>query len=527
MTAPGDQAEVVLQPGDHAAAATTDDAVVTDDAVTTALADRPPAPGSAGHRRWWAGLVAVAVALSLLVHLPGLLVHLFNSDEASLATMAMVIDRGGRLYHETADRKPPAVPYVYAAVARLTGTRDLRPVRALGALVLAATAALLAAEAARRYRSRRAAWGAALLFLLGTVAFFPADTQAAGFELFMLLPMTAAVVAASRHRAVQAGLWLAVACLCKQTAAATALPVAWLLWQGGGWRPAVRAALAGGAVIAATALAFGPSQFLLWTVTGNGGYLALRGSVGATLGRAMGMTWAFIGINLALVGLAAWAARRRTATTDQWLWLAGSAFGVLVGLRFFGHYYLQLLPPLALLGAGVLPGLAPAARRLAVGFTAVSAAVMCAVAFLPADERGLLPYGAVAAQVRRLTAPTDTVFVWGEFPEIYWASDREPATRFIHTGFLTGHTGGRPAGTEQPSDGLPGGWALLDQDLQAHPAALIVDTTGARIRGSQYYPLDRTQIWSRVSRQYVLVGTLGGVRFYRYTGVSRAGTGRP
>jgi hypothetical protein len=461
---------------------------------------------------------AVLAVVSLVLHLPGLLVHLFNSDEASLATMAMVIDRGGLLYHDTADRKPPVVPYLYAAAVRLTGTRDLRPVRAVGALSLAATAALLGAEARRRYRGRRAAWGCALLFLLTTVAFFPADTQAAGFELFMLLPMTAAVVAAGRHRAVQAGLWLALACLCKQTAVTTALPVAWLLWRGGGWRPPAHAALAGGAVIAATALTFGPSEFLLWTVTGNGGYLALRGSVGATIGRAMGMTWAFIGINLALVLLAAVAARRRTATADLWLWLAGAAFGVVVGLRFFGHYYLQLLPPLALLGAGALQGLEPVARRIAVGFTAVSAAVMCAVAFLPADERGLLPYGSIAARVRQLTNPGETVFVWGEFPEIYWASGREPATRFIHTGFLTGHTGGRPIDTGRAADGLPGGWGLLDRDLRTHPAALLVDTSGAAIRGSEYYALDRTGIWSRLRLEYTLVDTVEGVRLYRYTG---------
>jgi len=113
--------------------------------------------GGTGLRRQW-GLVAVAIVMSLGLHLPGMLVHLFNSDESSIATMAMVIDRGGRMYHDTADRKPPAVPYVYAAVFGATGNRDLRPVRGVAALAVAATAILLAVEAERRYRSRRAAW---------------------------------------------------------------------------------------------------------------------------------------------------------------------------------------------------------------------------------------------------------------------------------------------------------------------------------------------------------------------------------
>jgi hypothetical protein len=376
----------------------------------------------------------------------------------------------------------------------------------------------MAAEAQRRYRSRRAALGAATLFLLASVSFFPADTQAAGFEVFMLLPMTAAVVAAGRGRAAQAGLLLAVACLCKQTAVTTALPIAWLLYQSGGWRLIARALGAGTAVIAVTALAFGPSDFLLWTVTGNGGYLALRGSAGATVVRGLAMTGAFLGINLALFLLAGEAARRRATDIDLWLWLGSAAFGVLAGLRFFGHYYLQLLPPLVLLAAAALPAVGPLVRRAATGFMALSAAVMCAVAFLPANERGLLPYGAIAAEVRRITTPDDTVLVWGEFPEIYWASDREPATRFIHTGFLTGNSGGRDPGTGEADDGLPGAWTMLDQDLRAHPADLIVDTSPAGIRNSQYYPLEGTALWERIRDRYQLAATLDGVRFYRYVG---------
>src|SRR5207302_1007501 len=101
------------------------------------------------------------------LHMPGLVVRLFNADEASIATMAMVIDHGGELYHQTADRKPPAVPYLYAAVFALTGSRDLRPVRAVGDLSLAATAFLLASEGRRRYRSDRAGVWCAMLFLVG------------------------------------------------------------------------------------------------------------------------------------------------------------------------------------------------------------------------------------------------------------------------------------------------------------------------------------------------------------------------
>src|SRR5438445_8137208 len=94
---------------------------------------------------WWLSLAAVA-----LLRAPSFLVRLVNSDEASLGTMGMVLDHGGRLYHQTADRKPPLVPYLYAAVFHVMGSFDLRPVRVVAALVVAATAVLLASEARRR-----------------------------------------------------------------------------------------------------------------------------------------------------------------------------------------------------------------------------------------------------------------------------------------------------------------------------------------------------------------------------------------
>src|SRR2546421_8604542 len=88
--------------------------------------------------RLWIAFGVIALAL----HLPGMIVRLYNSDEASIATMAMVLDNGGELYHQIADRKPPIVPYIYAGVFKLAHSHDIRPVRALGALVLAATAML-------------------------------------------------------------------------------------------------------------------------------------------------------------------------------------------------------------------------------------------------------------------------------------------------------------------------------------------------------------------------------------------------
>jgi hypothetical protein len=203
----------------------------------------------------WAWVVAV-VALTAVLHLPGAGRPVVNADEASIGIQAEVIAHGGRLYHDVIDRKPPVVPYLYAATFVATGGHDLRLARALGVAALAATA-LAVGRLAERRAGRRAGIVAALLFALGAVSFAPEDAQAANFEVFALLPTVWAVAAAERGRAgraAQAGLAVVVAALCKQTAAAVALPVAVLLRAPGA---RLRAAGVAIGVFAATAVASG------------------------------------------------------------------------------------------------------------------------------------------------------------------------------------------------------------------------------------------------------------------------------
>jgi hypothetical protein len=477
------------------------------------------APDRAGPRaaedwRSQLRLFTAFAVLSLALHLPGLVRPLFDADEATVATVAAAMNAGDRLYHETADRKPPIVFVVYAAIFRLTGDQDLRPVRAAGALALAATAFLLAGEARRRFRNRSSGWWCGALFLLATVTPFPSDVQAAGFELFMLLPMTGAVIAAARDRPGWAGCCLALACLTKQTAITTALPVVVLLWRSGGWRPVMQAGVAAGLVAAPTALLFGPSEFLLWTFGGNAGYLTLRGSLLEAVLRGLGMTAAFLGFNIALVGLVVLAARRRLVSSELWLWIAGAAVSVAAGYRFYGHYYLQLLPALALAAAPVAAETVRRWRSLWM-LVVTPALVLVPAGFLPFGSRNVVPYEEVAARVREASRPAERIFVWGTYPELYWASGRLPATRFVHTGFITGNTGGRRPGSGRPQDGIPGAMDLLLQDFASDPPDLVIDTSPARIRNAQHYPLLETRLGPVILRDYRHVGTVRDVALYR------------
>ena len=120
----------------------------------------PEAPARARRRNGWR-LFAVLLLLTMALRLPGFFVDVFNSDETFLATQAHVIRDGGNLYREAADRKPPLVPYVYAASFDFFGSTALWTVRLVAMFAIALTAWLLACEARRRW-GRRAGWIAGL-----------------------------------------------------------------------------------------------------------------------------------------------------------------------------------------------------------------------------------------------------------------------------------------------------------------------------------------------------------------------------
>ncbi len=477
-------------------------------------------PRRSDPSRLWV-LFLLFLAVATMLRIPAFANRVFNSDEAYLATQAQSLIHGERLYLDTVDRKPPVVPYLYAAVFEITGSDDLGPVRVLATLATALTALLLAVEARRRFGWRHAGLITGLLYLMAATAFRPLDAQAANFEVFMLPVTTGAMLFGIRGKPAAAGATLALATLTLQSAAIVLVPLAWLAWCARRGRGLVTLAIAYALPVLVAALIFGWHDFFRWVFTSNRAYLDSQGVLGYALRLGLSQTGWFLLGSAALVLLVPFAWRSRHKDIDLWLWLAAAVVAVGAGLRFFGHYYLQLLPPLALLGVRGLGSPPLLARRWAVVAVAVLAVVPAAcflgLAITSHDNKDTRIALAVGSYVAAHTRPDQRVLVWGQAPEVYWSSDRRPAVRFATTGFVTGTSGGRPPSRVGQQYAVRGAWDDFLADLRSHPPVLIANMSTADQRRASFYPPSRYPQFERYLERggWHRVATVDGVAILR------------
>ncbi|MFD4116876.1 glycosyltransferase family 39 protein [Streptomyces niveus] len=469
---------------------------------------------------FWRRLLPFLAAVALAIRLPSFLHPFWSPDEGYLAVQARILANGGELYETVVDRKPPLLPWLYEAAFTLFGDGSAQAMKLLAIAAQFTTAALLAAVARRRWGDRSGVT-AGVLFLLISVGFIPQDTQAVTFEVVILPCTAAAVLCADRGRWGAAGVAVAGAFLTKQTGGVVLVPVLWLLWQATGPGPSLRPALlrtgAGfAAPVAAAALLTDPAGFVFWTVTGSGAYaFSLTGSELHVLIRALVNS---LILCLCCVGIVPPVRRALRITrapagkpsTDLWVWFAASAGAVTVGFHFYGHYFLQLLPPIALLATATLRSLRHERLRHVLSVPAGACALFVIWAFF-APHAELTHAERVATAVREHSDPTDRVLVWGMHPQTYRLADREPASRYLTAGLLTNFSGGRDGPQVGEEFGMPGAWRVFAEEMRARPPALIVDDS----RGKPYAPERLPTLRRLLAAQYEpLPGTVEGTVLY-------------
>jgi 4-amino-4-deoxy-L-arabinose transferase-like glycosyltransferase len=464
------------------------------------------------------GVLALAV-MTIAARVPLLLKDQAIEDEVVYCVVAHEILAGGQPYTSAVDRKPPLLFWTYAAIFKIFGPFNWRALH--GSAVAWVLLTMLALYlTARRLFDRWTGLIAALLYSLFQPWLYPNNLSFNG-EVLMNLPIACAYLitfARSRSRwrpeLAVAGALLAAAFLLKQPAAIAAVPLGVYVLL-----PEYRRSRSYHIVdslIQATVLTTGFFVVLLSV----GAMMLSRGLLGEAIywtigdhdiphvywGKALEHTVTFAAACLPLVAGAAasltnadlWTGKRAERTTLCGF-LIVSAIGAASSGRFFPHYYIALLPPLALLAAPVLAQLwldtgqtrdRHVVRWLSLGLVAAAAALFFVIDSLALAR--LAPETQVGLYIRTHSNPDERLFVWGTQPQIYIDARRRPASRYISTFPLTGYIFGPPLPNIDTSGRiLPGAWNNLTRDFLAHSPRYIVDV---EVGPSARYPVSRFSI---------------------------------
>jgi 4-amino-4-deoxy-L-arabinose transferase-like glycosyltransferase len=483
------------------------------------------------------------IALTTILRLPSLLYRGPVDDEAVYAVVARVILAGGLPYRDAIERKPPLLFYVYAAVFKIFGPDNWLALHIVSLVWVILTMFGLYV-ASRRLFDVKSGLIAALLYSL-IQPWATAKNLAFNGEVLMNLPLAWAYAAAfaaradpgcARGRWTTAGALVAIAFLLKQPAAIAIVPLALYAVSSANARSNMHArglrhselfALATGFVIpiaCATLFLWENgilSEAFYWTITAHTvphvfGLHAIEHSALFVVVVLPLLLRLFDSRSIAVVWNAFPSERRAVVG-----WLIVSAIGAAAGGRFYPHYYIQIVPPLAAMMAPVfararseLKHELPAWNSTAFAAPWLATAAGVSLCFQTFQVSHFRQASATAAYVSAHSSTRDRMFVWGQDTALYLDAGRLPASRYIATFPLTGYIFGEPLPGISTDDRIvPGAWENLATDLRNNPPRFIVDTQGA-VRDP--YPMAKYPfLRDLIATKYIRVFSRGGEVLYR------------
>jgi 4-amino-4-deoxy-L-arabinose transferase-like glycosyltransferase len=429
--------------------------------------------------------------------------------------VARLWERSNTLYRGAWVDRPQGLMLIYRGISDL-GLGSTEGLRAAAAAVAAMT--LLATMLlALRLGGRITALSVGLLVATAGSSPFIESFTLSG-ELLSSVPALLSLVAFCAYlrsgRApwlVLAGLLTGCALMIRQSAFDAGLAaIALLVLEQGrrAWRP-VLLLLAGAAVPiawgAASAARVGEWWYAVVAYRGDGDSIF----TGSPIHRWHLLTASLPAAGKALAPLAAlavlgwWRAPRLVR-----LWLGAAVVGVIAGGNFHAHYYLQLVPPLAILGGVAVAALVEARREFAWGACAAAAAaalafaaplwfvsgVAQAEAIWPKDPH-LQSDKAVSAYVKLHTRPHEQIFVVWAAADVYYLADRPPAFPYLWKRNVQAIPGALPAAEKMLAQRKP---ALV---VAAQPPTAIDPSSLTTMR--------------ILRREYRLVAAVAGIPIYR------------
>ncbi len=412
------------------------------------------------------------LGIQLLLRIP-FLAEPMEGDEGAYAYMAQGLLQGEVLYQDTFDHKPPGIYFIYAAIFKLFG-ESLAVLRYFTAFYSLVTTLAVFIVAAMLLGSSGGLIAALFYAIFSNGPFL--EGTSSNSEVFMILPMILAFLfclAASKRKSLLlfflAGFLAGLAGMIKQVAFFNfAVLFGFAFFDPDSENKLMNIA---SLILGFFVPVFGFSlyflaqgafkEFLHNSFLIN--FLYIRPFVGV-----VNIEWGTLNLYriaylfleesiLFILGTYATVyillRNRKKNALLLVFWAFSSCLGVLIGRYLFGHYFVQLLPPLAILSAYAVikwkeSHLPLKINVLLIGFFTLLGLVIILtfykfyVVYSP-DEISYARYridnlslAREAAQiVEGRTSPSDNIMVWGTDPQVYFYSKRRYPGRYIYLPF--------------------------------------------------------------------------------------------
>ncbi len=521
--------------------------------------------------------ILALTALTFLLRIVTFYTPIMDVDESFFGVFASVLQHGGVPYLDAMDNKPPLIFFLYQAVWQVFGENNWLALHIVTALFVIATSIivgrigfLLLNETA----GRTAMFFYAIITTLGEPKLL-----AANINIFMMLPTSASFLAFASAAKKEAwwkwplcGAFAAIAALFRYQGAMIAIVIATCaLIETPSPKIFLRRMLLstiGG--LAVTALVIGYiyhagalDAFLLSFKLGL--EHSKHGDVFAFWPRFLHKSGLFLLATLPFVVLLCYgvappstplgACFRVRQSVLNWrslkaatpnasniyllIWFILSWVPVCYGRRFFSHYYIQLMPSLALLAACGYSYMQLSRAKARYSKLFVAAICVWTIFFFlirfedlgirkltgihPADWIEVSTKQCVVGQyIRTHTDENDRIFVWGTATSIYSCAKRLPANRFLWLDFLVNRPGGgnrfriqNPLEQIQHPINLEM-WEMLLDELGKKKPVYIVDTSHSEFGGYKDFPIENYPVFKwMMDNGYKLETSVESARIYR------------
>jgi hypothetical protein len=468
--------------------------------------DLDAAPGQA--RR----VIVLCLAAICVLSVPVFCTRFLNDmDYYSLVSDKLM--RGGVLYRDAIDTKPPLVFLHYATIFKLFGRGNVAAVKIVTMACLFLSSLLVRAIYRELFPRASRPELAALLFVLASFSGWGEDFLSSNTELLSNLFVLAGVLLMVKNdfgsrvaQLLPAGVLVGVAFLYRYQAGAALVAYGFTIASAARSfdRPIRRLAILGVgwsiplAAIAAYYYRIDGVRDLAFLIQYQRFYVSTHELYWPQVLGQVAVVLAGQGPFILLAGSqVVRMARRPLGKRDRFLlmFLLFSVLPFFIGGHYFAHYIVQAIPAFVLLATERLypPEGAPAdsgegrffkhARAcIAVTVTAFWIVNLAYYAARPVD----VPAPNLVRFVRAETGPQDAVFIWTQQSHLLFEIDRVYATRFLSNEFLTGRTYGsryrQATATAESARGaaVPELWPALLEDLEAEKPRLIVDDAPER-----------------------------------------------